>query len=292
MSWIPGWDSVASAGWWSGVYFWLGIGALIALGAFEVASHRYSDRKDELAAAEQKATQKQHDEEMARLHLETANAQRATEELRQRNLELEQAVAPRIFDPRPAIQPLTAFKGTKVALVAVPDLEARRLERMVAEALASAQWDITFLPATENLMDGINVEYISGLHIERDPATHQVISTAMINENLGNTVDALITELKRQKIEAAPGKWGAVDPDRTAKNLSLPAIDGIVVRIGMKPISYFMEEKFPAFKAAREQIDAAMKRMNERQQQAQEKRDQLFREQQEYQRTGKPPQPQ
>jgi hypothetical protein len=55
MGWIPGWDSVASAGWWSGFYFWLGIVALIGLGAFEVASHRYSDRKDELLAAEQEA---------------------------------------------------------------------------------------------------------------------------------------------------------------------------------------------------------------------------------------------
>src|ERR1700691_2952839 len=71
MSWIPGWDSVAGAGWWSGFYFWLGIGALIALGVFEVASHRYSDRKDELTAIEQKDTQRRHDDEMTRVQHDT-----------------------------------------------------------------------------------------------------------------------------------------------------------------------------------------------------------------------------
>jgi hypothetical protein len=72
MSLIPGWGSIASAHWWENFYFWAGIVALILLGVTEVVSHRYTERKDELTATEQDETQRRHDEEMARLHLETA----------------------------------------------------------------------------------------------------------------------------------------------------------------------------------------------------------------------------
>ena len=71
MSWIPGWESVTGARWWENFYFWASIGALILLGAAEIVSHRYTERKDELAAIEQTSTQRRHDEEMARLHAET-----------------------------------------------------------------------------------------------------------------------------------------------------------------------------------------------------------------------------
>ncbi|MES2253694.1 MAG: hypothetical protein V4559_01490 [Pseudomonadota bacterium] len=79
MSWWPGWNTAESAGWWSGFYFWFGIVALFVLGITEVISHRYGLRKDELFAiaervtATQRATheqevEKQHSEEVARLH--------------------------------------------------------------------------------------------------------------------------------------------------------------------------------------------------------------------------------
>jgi hypothetical protein len=53
MSLIPGWDSIAGAGWWSTFYFWASIISLIGLGTSEVASHRYSERKDELVGQQQ-----------------------------------------------------------------------------------------------------------------------------------------------------------------------------------------------------------------------------------------------
>jgi hypothetical protein len=83
VSWIPGWDSVAGAGWWSGFYFWASIIALIGLGKAEVASHRYSDRKDELAAVEQEAIQRRHDEDMARVQHDTAQANERAAQLTQ-----------------------------------------------------------------------------------------------------------------------------------------------------------------------------------------------------------------
>lgn len=74
MSWIPGWESVASTGWWSGFFFWASIASLIGLGISEIASHRYSERKDELVAEQQLIEKQQHDEQIAGLHLETAKA--------------------------------------------------------------------------------------------------------------------------------------------------------------------------------------------------------------------------
>jgi len=58
MSWIPGWDSTTSAHWWSNFYFWISLVSLIFLGLFEAVSHHYSERKDELATAEQSAVQR------------------------------------------------------------------------------------------------------------------------------------------------------------------------------------------------------------------------------------------
>ena len=74
VSWIPGWSSIAGTAWWSGFYFWVSICALIALGMAEVASHRYSDRKDELVAIEQEAIQRRHDVDMAHVQHDTAEA--------------------------------------------------------------------------------------------------------------------------------------------------------------------------------------------------------------------------
>jgi hypothetical protein len=78
--WIPGWESITNAGWWSGFYFWASIVSLIGLGVAEVASHRYGERKDELAAVEQEALERRHNEEMTRVQHDTALAnERATQ---------------------------------------------------------------------------------------------------------------------------------------------------------------------------------------------------------------------
>jgi hypothetical protein len=103
---MPGWTSAAGAGLWSNVFFWVGIAALLFLGASEVISHRYTERKDELVAEEQKRTERQHRDEIARLDLETAQAnersavlEKDAAELKASNLSLEQQIAPRRLKP-------------------------------------------------------------------------------------------------------------------------------------------------------------------------------------------------
>ena len=43
---LPGWSSADAAGWWSGFYFWVGLGALLVVGFSAVLSYRYGARKD------------------------------------------------------------------------------------------------------------------------------------------------------------------------------------------------------------------------------------------------------
>jgi hypothetical protein len=93
VSWIPGWGSVASTAWWGGFYFWISIGALIALGMAEVASHRYSDRKDELTAIQEEAIQRRHDEDMAAVQHDTAQANERAAKLEKEAAEANAEVA-------------------------------------------------------------------------------------------------------------------------------------------------------------------------------------------------------
>jgi hypothetical protein len=115
MSWIPGWDSNISANFWSNFYFWAGITALLALGMFEVFSHRYTERKDELVVQQQDQTQRRHDEEMARLHLEAA---KIGERAAKAELEVARLRTPRfkLLTPEAAasiVEKLAPFSGVK-----------------------------------------------------------------------------------------------------------------------------------------------------------------------------------
>ena len=154
MGWIPGWDSIAGAGWWSGFYFWLSIVSLIGLGVFEVASHRYGDRHDELAEHQRATENKQHDDEIARLHLEAANAQKSAEELRRQNLELEKAVTqgqlelqklqnPRTILPDKLSEGLAGKPRAKVEIWYVSECsDCHWLANWLSAGLLQAEWTL------------------------------------------------------------------------------------------------------------------------------------------------------
>jgi len=122
VSWILGWETITGAGWWSGFYFWASIVALILLGITEIASHRYTERKEFLVAQEQDAKDKQHDEEMARLHLETAKITEKAAQLEKEAADSQLKLAT-LRTPRARLltdnvldsiaDKLTPFKGTK-----------------------------------------------------------------------------------------------------------------------------------------------------------------------------------
>lgn len=153
MSWLPGWGSIGATAWWSTVYFWASIASLMLLGAMEVISHRYSDRKDELVELQQIAEKKVHDEEMSRVRRDAALAieraarlEKEAAEARLKIAELQQ-IAPRILsvpaqnslrEALKGIGPLVVHVGTSMPLVHAFDIDS--LASQIAGAIALAGW--------------------------------------------------------------------------------------------------------------------------------------------------------
>jgi hypothetical protein len=164
MSWIPGWESIQATGWWSGFYFWASITSLIGLGISEVASHRYSERRDELMEIQQRDEKNQHDDDMARLHLETskANAEtakaneaaaRANERAAELKLELDKEVAarqPRHLTPEQKATVVEALRNSPKGKVFVVssffDAEARQFGAEIEDALRASGYEVKEIP--------------------------------------------------------------------------------------------------------------------------------------------------
>jgi len=156
MSWIPGWDSIAGTGWWSGFYFWASIACLIGLGVAEVASHRYSERKDDLAGAEQREIQHRHDEDMARVQHDTAIANESAAILekeaasaRQKTAEAQLALEQLRKQVRPRFvgsEFIEALKGKPTARASIvypkDDSEAFALAGWIVAGLVQGGWTL------------------------------------------------------------------------------------------------------------------------------------------------------
>jgi hypothetical protein len=131
---IPGWDSVAGTGWWATFWFWVSIGSLLLLGISEVISHQYTMQKDFLVEQEQTAEKRQHDEEMARVHRDTAQANERAAELSRETASLQlqleqqrQKLAQRQLSPEQTSAMISALRGklSQVMLVTQNDPEAK-----------------------------------------------------------------------------------------------------------------------------------------------------------------------
>jgi hypothetical protein len=207
MSWIPGWGSVAATSWWSGFFLWASIVSLIGLGISEVASHRFSERKDELAAEQQEAEKKQHDDEIARLHLETAKAEAAaaqatkrqeelaheTEQLRAKNLAFEAALSPRVLEQGASIPVLSRFAGTKFVVASPDDMEAKRTAGQIRFMLVEAKW----VRATEALPD---IPFFqTGVTVQVNLST----PTGGIDVDLAEISAALVSQIRISNIEVS-----------------------------------------------------------------------------------------
>lgn len=157
MSWVPGWDSIASTGWWSNFYFWTGIVALLCLGVAEVVSHRYTERKDELVAEQQLRQKKAYDEAMAKLHLEAASAEERAGEANARAAEanerakqaevllavLRKQVGPRMIDHDVFIEVLKSHAPPKAVVIRYSEdaVDGSQLAFQLQSLLAEAKWN-------------------------------------------------------------------------------------------------------------------------------------------------------
>jgi hypothetical protein len=143
MWWLPGWDSIASAGWWSHFWFWFGIACLVALAASEVVSHVYSLRKDDLVAAGERTAEQQRkndsDAAEGRRRADVEAVQKKLSEADRKLAELE----PRRISPAQQgelIQALSPFAGQIVRLRAVNNKEPKDLTADFVSILREAKW--------------------------------------------------------------------------------------------------------------------------------------------------------
>jgi len=178
------------------------------LGIFELASHRYSDRKDELASAEQTDAQRKHDEEMLRLQgdLEASRAQIAQADERaalaeQKTAEINLILAKirewrniSVDDQAKMATELRAFSGTKFdAAVSSAAPEIANLLDTIESALANATWGQ--IPWThESIMytrqnkPEVGLRGAQGVSVVVDPQNERVLSAA--GEELARLLNA------------------------------------------------------------------------------------------------------
>jgi hypothetical protein len=179
---------------------------------------------------------------------------------RRQNLELEQAVSPRYLDDSAIVKVLKEHPGQTVQLDVAPDFEARRLAGGLAQAFRNAGWEIK-PPENDSStpMDGVHVMYVGppiGFNAWPDEAT----------QKRDRAAKALVAELKRENITAI--RW-ATPPgpvlDERMKSAGILA-DAIRVRVGLKPQTYFLEQRYPWIREQRErseQMEADFKRRYE-----------------------------
>jgi hypothetical protein len=139
---LPGWASLPAV---TRYHNWAEVAGIVVLALLviaEVVSFQYGRRKDDLTDKQQIATNQRHDEEMARLHLETAKANERTEELRAENLRLERQLNPRLITDEQAaeiIEKIKPFAGTPYEIIADPAAEYGFVDKLMT-LLNKAQW--------------------------------------------------------------------------------------------------------------------------------------------------------
>jgi hypothetical protein len=136
---LPGWESLPAV---TRYHSWAEIAGVALLGALVVAeifAYKYGHRKDAFVEQQQIATNRRHDEEMARLRLETAQANAKALEAR---VELEKYRAPRrLTAERKAeiAEKTKVFPDVAFAMAAVGP-ESIDLAIDTADALQTAGW--------------------------------------------------------------------------------------------------------------------------------------------------------
>jgi hypothetical protein len=203
--------------------------------------------------------------ETARANERAAALERDAAELRLQNLELESAIAPRLLQQLPAGLPLRQFAGMQVFISAVPEFEARRFAGYVFVMLQMVDWKPQWLQVDANIMDGVEIEFEGGLRYDPNFPGDIMKAETHANQLQENAAQALLEVLKKQKIDA---KVMRLPFSRTEKPRR-PGVppDAISIKVGAKPIEYFMDQRFPEYRAKKLEIqkiiEDAEKRFNE-----------------------------
>jgi hypothetical protein len=176
---------------------------------------------------------------------ETAKANRATEELRRQNLDLEKAFSPRMLMQYPAAEKLAPFVPTKVMILSLPDFEARRMAGQIAMLLELAKWPKAERQLTMDARDGILIEVPLGI----GPGQSTPPSDAAMR-----AADALRDVIRASEIEAS-------------RLLTTTLAEGqIRITVGAKPVSeYLYRRSEPDWaREMRERMEQREKAMKDR----------------------------
>ncbi|MFH1342162.1 MAG: hypothetical protein ABIL01_13330 [Pseudomonadota bacterium] len=182
--------------------------------------------------------------DVAKANAEIAAANERTEVLRRQNLELENAVAPRLLSQWPAAAPLKQFPGIRVFVGAIPDFEARRLAGYVVVLCQLGDWKSELTNLEDIWREGVEIEYEGGVRF--DPQYPDDIMRALehnANALQGQAAEALAEVLRLQKIEANVRRLPFSRTDKPRRP-GVPS-DAISVKVGAKPTRYFMDQRIP-----------------------------------------------
>jgi hypothetical protein len=199
---LPGWDSLPTVTRYHNWAEMAGIIAVAVLVIAEVIQYKYGHRRDDLIAREQIATNKHHDEEMARLHLKTAQTR---ERAANAELELGKIKAPRTLrlerqqEIARRIKPF-ARQRYRAAISQAADDGLAFWESLYA-TLESASW--VYIPAGTPSMGnppaGIPIAAIPGVEIRFDPARREELTPAALALGTALRTDGMAVAVNTNK---------------------------------------------------------------------------------------------
>ena len=160
----------------------------------------------------------------AALKRDLAQSRIELEEERQTRLKMEESIAPRMFEQSHIAKALKEFSGTKVIVESLADAETWRTGQQIASTLQMAGWQI--VSATRTLDD---TDFMDGIEIR---STGPASSEPSLSEKAG---EALTKQLEANKIKTVHFRLN------TFSKKALP-VDTILVRVGLKPATYFMDK--------------------------------------------------
>jgi hypothetical protein len=180
--------------------------------------------------------------------------EKQTEELHRSNLELEEAVAPRIFEQLQPSLALKKFAGMQVLISSVPDFESQRFAAYLFEVFRMAEWVPQMLPSDSHIMDGILIEWQGGVLSEGEHPNRRIVDTDW-NARAGEAAQALSEEFKKQNIAARTFRFPPPREGFPERRPGVPPL-AISVKVGVKPVQQsLLEKRFPLLRALREQME-------------------------------------
>lgn len=183
---LPGWNSLPAVTRYHGWAEIAGIVILAFLVAAEVISYQYGHRKDKLASIEQEAAEQAHKDEITRLQHEAARLSQDAETLRQKNLDMEAAVSPRIIEQNLTAEALKKWAGVPFVVINPSDFEPKRTAGQIRFIVEQAKWTrfTEPLPHPFNFPDGVAVHVMGNVAELNDPANVAAAALiALLNEN-------------------------------------------------------------------------------------------------------------